>query len=34
MAEVVDILKHVGAIITNDHFVYTSGKHGNMEVCT
>ncbi|MFH2062369.1 MAG: phosphoribosyltransferase family protein [Candidatus Beckwithbacteria bacterium] len=28
MSKVVDILKKVGAVITNDHFVYTSGKHG------
>lgn len=32
MAEVVDVLKHVSAIITNDHFVYTSGKHGSVYV--
>lgn len=28
MDNVIDILKKVGAIITDDHFVYTSGKHG------
>jgi orotate phosphoribosyltransferase len=27
-----DILKSIGAIITNDHFVYTSGKHGSVYV--
>jgi orotate phosphoribosyltransferase len=25
---VIDILKKLGAVITDDHFVYTSGKHG------
>ena len=28
MDNVIDILKKVGAIITDDHFVYTSGLHG------
>ena len=28
MNDVVAILKRIGAVITNDHFVYTSGKHG------
>ena len=32
MAEVVEILKKVGGIITDDHFVYTSGKHGSVYV--
>ena len=27
-----DILKKVGAIITDDHFVYTSGKHGSVYI--
>lgn len=27
---VLNILKKVGAIITNSHFVYTSGKHGSV----
>lgn len=26
------ILKKVGAILTNDHFVYTSGKHGSVYI--
>lgn len=30
--EVIDILKKVGAVITDDHFVYTSGKHGNIYI--
>ena len=29
---VLDILKKVGAVITDDHFVYTSGKHGSVYV--
>lgn len=32
MAEVIDILKKVGGIITDDHFVYTSGKHGSVYI--
>lgn len=28
MDNVLDILKKVGAVLTDDHFVYTSGKHG------
>ena len=32
MSNVVDILKKVGAVITDDHFVYTSGKHGSVYV--
>jgi orotate phosphoribosyltransferase len=28
----VDILKKLGAIITDDHFVYTSGKHGSVYI--
>jgi orotate phosphoribosyltransferase len=32
MNEVIDILKRIGAIITDDHFVYTSGKHGEVYV--
>lgn len=27
---IVDILKKTGGIFTNSHFVYTSGKHGNL----
>jgi len=29
---VVDILKKVGAVITDSHFVYTSGKHGSVYI--
>lgn len=29
---VIDILKKVNAVITDDHFVYTSGKHGEVYV--
>jgi orotate phosphoribosyltransferase len=29
---VVNILKSVGAVITGDHFVYTSGKHGEVYI--
>jgi len=32
MDNVVEILKKVGAIITDDHFVYTSGKHGSVYI--
>lgn len=32
MDNVIDILKKVGAIITDDHFVYTSGKHGSVYI--
>jgi orotate phosphoribosyltransferase len=33
MAEtVLDILKKVKAVLTNDHFVYTSGKHGSVYI--
>lgn len=28
MKDIFEILKECGALITNDHFVYTSGKHG------
>lgn len=30
--QVLNILKKVGAILTDDHFVYTSGKHGSMYI--
>lgn len=30
--EVIEILKNVGAVLTNDHFVYTSGKHGSVYI--
>ena len=26
------ILQHLGAVLTNDHFVYTSGKHGEVYI--
>lgn len=29
---IIDILKQVNAVITDDHFVYTSGKHGEVYV--
>lgn len=29
---IIDILKSVDAIITDDHFVYTSGKHGSIYI--
>ena len=29
---VVDLLKSINAVITNDHFVYTSGKHGSVYI--
>lgn len=32
MSKVVDILKKIGAVITDDHFVYTSGKHGSVYI--
>ena len=27
-----DILQRLGAVLTNDHFVYTSGKHGEVYI--
>jgi orotate phosphoribosyltransferase len=30
--DIIDILKKVGAVLTDDHFVYTSGKHGEVYV--
>jgi orotate phosphoribosyltransferase len=32
MSDVIQILKKVGAVLTNDHFVYTSGKHGSVYI--
>lgn len=32
MGKVVDTLKKIGAVITDDHFVYTSGKHGSVYI--
>lgn len=30
--EIVEILKKIGAVITDSHFVYTSGKHGSVYI--
>lgn len=30
--DVVTILKKIGAVMTDDHFVYTSGKHGSVYI--
>src|SRR3989338_8246250 len=30
--KIIKILKNVGAILTDDHFVYTSGKHGSVYI--
>ncbi len=32
MSNIIDILKQVGAIITDSHIVYTSGKHGSVYI--
>jgi orotate phosphoribosyltransferase len=32
MNDIIEILKSVGGIITDNHFVYTSGKHGSVYV--
>jgi len=32
MKDVVKILKDISAIVTDNHFVYTSGKHGSVYV--
>jgi len=32
MTDILSLLKKAGAIITDDHFVYTSGKHGSVYV--
>lgn len=32
MTNVAKLLKSIGAIITDDHFVYTSGKHGSVYI--
>lgn len=32
MTDIIDILKSVGAVITDDHLVYTSGKHGSVYI--
>ncbi len=31
-SKIIKILKKVGAILTDDHFVYTSGKHGSVYI--
>lgn len=30
--KIINLLKKVGAILTDDHFVYTSGKHGSVYI--
>lgn len=30
--EIIRILKKIGAVLTDDHFVYTSGKHGSVYI--
>src|SRR3990172_13325371 len=30
--KVISILKKVGTVLTDDHFVYTSGKHGSVYI--
>ena len=32
MTDVVKLLKKIGAIVTDSHFVYTSGKHGSVYI--
>jgi orotate phosphoribosyltransferase len=32
MSDVISILRKVGAVLTDDHFVYTSGKHGSVYI--
>lgn len=32
MAEIIDLLRSVNAIITDSHFVFTSGKHGDVYI--
>ena len=32
MSKILDILRETKAIITNSHFVYTSGKHGSIYI--
>ncbi|SRR5258708_3552400 len=32
MTDIVSLLKQINAIITDDHFVYTSGRHGSVYV--
>ncbi len=32
MSDVISILKKIGAVLTDDHFVYTSGKHGEVYI--
>jgi orotate phosphoribosyltransferase len=32
MSGAIEILKSLGAVITDDHFVYTSGKHGEIYI--
>ncbi|MBI3577651.1 phosphoribosyltransferase [Candidatus Gottesmanbacteria bacterium] len=30
--DIISILKNIGAVLTDDHFVYTSGKHGSVYI--
>ena len=32
ITDVINILKQTGALLTNDHFVYTTGKHGSVYI--
>lgn len=32
MSDVIDVLKQINAIVTNNHFVYTSGMHGSVYI--
>ena len=32
MSKVIQILKSIDAVMTDDHFVYTSGKHGEVYI--
>ena len=32
MSDIVTLLKSAGALLTDDHFVYTSGKHGSVYI--
>lgn len=32
MSKIINLLENIGAIVTNSHFVYTSGRHGSVYV--
>lgn len=32
MIDIIELLKSTGALLTDDHFVYTSGKHGSVYI--